>query len=560
MNLPERLGPTKVYSIFERPKPPHDTNHMVALKEDSHEPIYISDNESCAEEVTPYQRRAVQHLFSVSSSNTLSRHGSTSDASAKEPQRKLRPGRSSTSATASIKPVYSIFAQKQSIQFKAVANLSGQAAPFPDQENQHVHGLHPRVVFSHRSLYSTRLNRGNKLPREQTDSDNALAGLCSPQTIFHSPTQGSALMDGDINAYIDTIPRSDRALHSISRILQYVEDNHELNTSTNVTYDRWTDKWSPKRAEEVIGNESRALYLRDWLLALRLQNDVQDIRHSSQSTTAGKSRKRKLTRKKARVVRHVKKQRRGSNVSIDDFVASDGSTDFEEEPLTAPSSDFDELAFSDGAHSESNENFAESSRGSSPLTGLSEDERPMAPKPPPRRFGRHLMNTILLTGPSGSGKTASVYACAEELGYEVFEVYPGMGERNGASLNKLVGDVGKNHVVTMKRRRSPEARQNFFQRKAPRKAINGIRRVPDSSDVESMPDELDIIAQSEPEEEPVQPTITQSLILVEEVDILFQTDSNFWPGLINIIKECRRPVILTCNGLSIPVAEGGFTY
>lgn len=47
---------------------------------------------------------------------------------------------------------------------------------------------------------------------------------------------------------------------------------------------------------------------------------------------------------------------------------------------------------------------------------------------------------------------------------------------------------------------------------------------------------------------PGEPTVNQSVILIEEVDILYQTDANFWPALINIIKECRRPVILTCNG------------
>ncbi|EGO27518.1 hypothetical protein SERLADRAFT_446751 [Serpula lacrymans var. lacrymans S7.9] len=58
-----------------------------------------------------------------------------------------------------------------------------------------------------------------------------------------------------------------------------------------------------------------------------------------------------------------------------------------------------------------------------------------------------LTNTILLSGPPGCGKTAAVYACAEELGYEVFEVYPGIGRRNGASLDSLIGDVGKNHLI-----------------------------------------------------------------------------------------------------------------
>ena len=58
-----------------------------------------------------------------------------------------------------------------------------------------------------------------------------------------------------------------------------------------------------------------------------------------------------------------------------------------------------------------------------------------------------LTNTILLAGPPGSGKTSTVYACAEELGWEVFEVHAGIGKRSGGSLTSLIGDVGKNHHV-----------------------------------------------------------------------------------------------------------------
>lgn len=45
-------------------------------------------------------------------------------------------------------------------------------------------------------------------------------------------------------------------------------------------------------------------------------------------------------------------------------------------------------------------------------------------------------------------------------------------------------------------------------------------------------------------------TARQSLIFVEEVDVLFKEDVNFWGALINLIRDCKRPVILTCNGLS----------
>lgn len=112
-------------------------------------------------------------------------------------------------------------------------------------------------------------------------------------------------------------------------------------------------------------------------------------------------------------------------------------------------------------------------------------------------FSRRLANSILLHGPSGSGKTAAVHAAANELNWEIFEVNPGMGRRTGAQLLELVGDVGKNHTLS-------GAEQKH--------------------------------------------SLRQSVILLEEVDILYEEDKGFWAGVVALIAESRRPVVMTCNG------------
>lgn len=113
--------------------------------------------------------------------------------------------------------------------------------------------------------------------------------------------------------------------------------------------------------------------------------------------------------------------------------------------------------------------------------------------PPP------LTNCLLLEGPCGSGKSAAVHACAAELGFAVFELYAGVGRRSGKELASAVGQLSRNHMV------AGEAAEN-----APR----------------------------------------QSLILLDEVDLLMDDDAGFWPAVVELVRDSHRPVILTCNGTS----------
>lgn len=40
----------------------------------------------------------------------------------------------------------------------------------------------------------------------------------------------------------------------------------------------------------------------------------------------------------------------------------------------------------------------------------------------------------------------------------------------------------------------------------------------------------------------------ESLLLIDEADILFEEEGSFWPAVIALASESRRPIILTCNG------------
>ncbi|TMS14725.1 ATPase family AAA domain-containing protein 5 [Larimichthys crocea] len=57
-----------------------------------------------------------------------------------------------------------------------------------------------------------------------------------------------------------------------------------------------------------------------------------------------------------------------------------------------------------------------------------------------------LCNTVLITGPTGVGKTAAVYACAQELGFKVFEVNAS-SQRSGRLILSQLKEATQSHQV-----------------------------------------------------------------------------------------------------------------
>ncbi|GAA94720.1 hypothetical protein E5Q_01373 [Mixia osmundae IAM 14324] len=138
-----------------------------------------------------------------------------------------------------------------------------------------------------------------------------------------------------------------------------------------------------------------------------------------------------------------------------------------------------------------------------------------------------LTNLIVLCGQSGTGKTASVHAVAKELGFEIFEVFPGIGKRSAKDIERYVGDIGRNHLV-----------RNVA---SPRRAA--MRTPPQS------PSRQPILLDTP--NSPIRNRAGQSLILLEEADILFESDLGFWDGVIQLASISHRPIIVTCNDLSL---------
>lgn len=189
-------------------------------------------------------------------------------------------------------------------------------------------------------------------------------------------------------------------------------------------------------------------------------------------------------------------------------------------------------------------------------------------------------NLILLVGDCGTGKTAAAYTAAKETGYTVFEINSST-RRAGKDVAKLVGEMTASHLVrfdyhaSKKRKKGETIILRDTVKKKPKKIDIAMhfkrmlsmdvpkeeKQVTDIDvDMETTTKEAEkdvIMEDTEPMDElnlsSSDVTIKkdehkQSLVLLEEVDILFEDDKGFWPAVIELCQKSKRPIIMTCNG------------
>jgi hypothetical protein len=394
----------------------------------------------------------------------------------------------------------------------------------------------------------------------------------------------------------------------------------------------WTEKYRPNQGAEVLGNRMNTEYLTQWLKRLEVSGWTLNPEESSANAGGGGSGNAGSVKKASDIMGASRKRRkrvkRKDMNDLDDFIVYDDLDDFEE-PY-GYQSDEEEGEF----------------KAQKPLTSFSllaslepmdEEYGSIATrsKTLPKKF-EIKSNTILLSGPAGSCKTASVYACAEESGYEVFEVSPGM-RRTGKEVLGLVGEMAENHhvhvvpgksevkedvhsIMSGKSQDSPaqtsaaltsatpasaapkSTLHSFFQQN--KKVVQDEDEIMEEAtsdedvDIDGMEEDNSPAAQSpdtrqmrssssstststpsavkEADEEDQdhgeslahhEDTLSdlysllsttnprQSLILLEEVDILFEDDKGFWASIVALLSKSRRPVVMTCNGKIRPLAS-----
>ncbi|CAF1076722.1 unnamed protein product [Brachionus calyciflorus] len=163
-------------------------------------------------------------------------------------------------------------------------------------------------------------------------------------------------------------------------------------------------------------------------------------------------------------------------------------------------------------------------------------------------------NAILLSGPHGSGKTSSVYTISKQLGFKVFEV-------NSSSLRsktQIIQDLERvldSHHVTTKKENLNFKMENFFKKENSKpktnvsnnKTQNSKKR---KSNKTSCPYEsvIELTSDSDNSDNRKAGNLhKESLILFDEIDVVFKEDVGFLSAIYHFVKKSKKPVILTTS-------------
>ncbi|KAI1328472.1 hypothetical protein F5Y16DRAFT_155749 [Xylariaceae sp. FL0255] len=278
----------------------------------------------------------------------------------------------------------------------------------------------------------------------------------------------------------------------------------------------WTQKYAPASAQCILQSGREAELLRDWLQALKVQ-----------AVDTGAS---DLSKLRAAAAPQKKRRRK----QLDDFVVSSEDEADDMDEISETESDW----------------MTSGSRGAAQKTVLRSRDTQRGGKSSTR-----LTNAVLLSGPHGCGKTTTVYAIAKELDFEVFEIHAG-ARRNGKDILEKVGNMTQNHLVSHQQKDGAQSHlvdedeterdlqagkqgmmTSFFKPKAPAPKKEAKKSSPTVSSQKVSVQENKKASRDQ----------KQSLILLEEVDILYEEDKQFWATVVSMIAQSKRPFIMTCN-------------
>lgn len=357
-----------------------------------------------------------------------------------------------------------------------------------------------------------------RLPQKHFESGRKLQAriVLELKTIQSSLTTKKA---GQRKQLADSKDIKNRPPPQLARLFDSISSGLSAFDQSQCETSNWVQKYAPASAIEVLQQGQEPFLLRDWLQALMVQSVDTGAADSDKPKAGSKS--------KASGVGKKKRRKR-----LDGFIVSSDDEDYEMYTLSDDEADW--------VPSGSQGNIRKTVVRSSDLSKSKEGEK--------------IANTLIISGPHGCGKTAAVYAVAKELGFEVFEINPS-SRRSGKDVIEKIGDMTRNHLV----RRHPSgvqpekhettAAENDLAediKTGKQATMNTFFKPKDTASVikkqvKATTGQRKDIKKDSPKSQ------RQSLILLEEADILYEEDKQFWATVTSLITQSKRPFVITCN-------------
>lgn len=358
------------------------------------------------------------------------------------------------------------------------------------------------------------------------------------------PTNLHGLRDDEVDE-LSTSQRPPRATHSaLLNMYKKIPDSLTAFDKFKCETQDWVHKYAPKKAEDVLQSGREALILRDWLKSLTVS--------SVESGSGDGLKAHELSAALRRTERRVKRRKRKRTEDLDDFLVS---SEEEEDQM-------DELVELEGTKRDigcdilSKKTVVRSSNVCGAVAAQSQK----------------VINAVVISGHHGCGKTAAVYAAAQELGFEVFEINAG-SRRSGKDLLDKVGDMAQNHLVNhAQEKEGVQDRPEFLELPESTKmdlesgrqaTVNSFFKPKAKPNPKSTPQAFKM-PKKQVERQKLQnqkpQSQKQSLILLEEVDVLFEEDKHFWATTLELLISSKRPIVMTCTDESLLPLDEMFLF
>ncbi|KAF7596776.1 hypothetical protein BBP40_000204 [Aspergillus hancockii] len=415
-------------------------------------------------------------------------------------------------------------------------------AVWPPRGFTHVRGLHAESQNDFQPSLNADRKKAKMAAIRIQDKESVLSpelqGLCEePQKVLRIPERHVAsghilqrAIAEQLSQYTlfnpDRFTLNDMCHPAIAKLYNSIPNSMTAFDRGEYEHSLWSQKYAPNSAGQVLQTTKEASMLRDWLRFLMVS--AVDTGKASKDCSTKRSPDKK------------KRNKRRKTENLDGFIVS--SADEASELGELEESEEDELAGG----------VTVSSKRTVIRSGDLSLEK-----------GR-VSNVILLSGPSGCGKTASVYAAAKELDFEVFEINAG-NRRSARDIVERVGDMTRNHLVhNVGGSEEKSSRQSYDtdseNSKSQDSKQNKLKGFFKSTSANSNKDNKD--QRDDTEKQTGQKRSRgqkQSFILLEEADLIFEEDKQFWSGVLTLINQSKRPIIITCNDESlIPLEDLSF--